>query len=197
MSIEGLGNFLKDQLIEELINRQTFVGIVIYHREDAKDGRLESGEVVMTKSPPLSREGVEHLLQTGNSLIPMMFPADQHSELQDLLRAEDSVLRLDETGTIQVGKGRITLDLVIEEYESGATPEGIASGYDSLRLPDVYSAIGCYLRHQPEIRHDLQLRNEHAEELRKKIEAERPRISREELLRRRRSQEQLNAPTGQ
>lgn len=118
-------------------------------------------------------------------------------ELKELVTADDSVLRLDETGTVRVGKGRITLDLVVESYESGATPEAIASGYDTLRLADVYSAIGFYLRHQPEIRRYLQLRQEHAEELRKKIETERLRIPREELLRRRRSQEQVNAPTGQ
>ena len=49
MSVEGLEHYSKDQLIEELINRQTFAGIVIYHRGDAKAGRLEPGETVMTK----------------------------------------------------------------------------------------------------------------------------------------------------
>jgi hypothetical protein len=73
MSQQGLEDYGKDQLIAELINRQTFVGVVVYCRGDAKAGRLEPGEVVMTKSPPLAREGVEQLLRLGQSLVQEMF----------------------------------------------------------------------------------------------------------------------------
>ena len=73
MSVEGLEHYSKDQLVAELINRQTFVGIVIFHRGDAKAGRLDPGEIVMTKSPPLTREGVESLLKVGQSLVSGMF----------------------------------------------------------------------------------------------------------------------------
>ena len=73
MSVEGLEHYSKDQLIGELINRQTFVGVVIFHRGDAKDGHLEPGEIVITKSPPLLREAVEELIRTGLSLVPGMF----------------------------------------------------------------------------------------------------------------------------
>ena len=38
MSLEGLEHFSKDQLIAELINRQTFAGVAIWHRGDAKAG---------------------------------------------------------------------------------------------------------------------------------------------------------------
>jgi hypothetical protein len=73
MSVEGLEHYSKDQLTAELINRSTFVGVVIFHRGDAKAGNLEPGEIVITKSPPLSREGVETLLKVGHSLVPGLF----------------------------------------------------------------------------------------------------------------------------
>ena len=73
MSVEGLEQFTKNQLIAELINRQTFVGVVIFHRGEARDGKLDPGEIVITKSPPLSREGVENLLASGRSMLPGLF----------------------------------------------------------------------------------------------------------------------------
>src|SRR5262249_404212 len=73
MSVEGLEHYSKDQLIEELTNRQTFMGIVIFNRGDAKTDRLDAGEIVVTKSPVLPREGVENLLQLGQSLVSATF----------------------------------------------------------------------------------------------------------------------------
>jgi uncharacterized protein (DUF433 family) len=54
-------------------------------------------------------------------------------------------LRLDESGTIRVGRSRVTFDLVIEEYRDGATPEDIVARYPAVELPEVYSAITWYL----------------------------------------------------
>jgi uncharacterized protein (DUF433 family) len=110
---------------------------------------------------------------------------------------DDAALRIDDQGTIRIGRSRITLDVIVENYESGATPEAIAAAYDVLSLADVYSAIGYYLRHQVELRAYLDERQQQADELRQKIEAERPRITREELIRRRQVREQADASAGQ
>jgi uncharacterized protein (DUF433 family) len=201
MSAPGLEDFSKDQLIEELINRQTFVGIVIFHRGDAKLGRVEPGEIVMTKSPPLSREGVETLLQLGQSLVCGMFAdrgSPEKAPAQELpLVAERPPLRVDEGDAVRVGKTRISLDLIVEQFENGMTPEDMTRAYDTLTLPDAYAAVAYYLRHRDHVRAYLERREAEAQAQRAKIEAERPRISREALLARRSAGERVDAATGE
>lgn len=121
---------------------------------------------------------------------------DQH-ELNEalLLNADPSPFRVDEGGVVRVGKSRVTLDLVVEQYENGLAPEDMVRAYDTLELADVHSVIAYYLRHRDEVRAYLTRRAEEAETLRTKIEAERPRIARDELLARR-ATEKGHAPTG-
>ena len=113
------------------------------------------------------------------------------------LHAETFPLRVVEGGAVRVGKTRVSLDVVVEGYEDGMTPEDIVRAYDTLKLADVYAAIAYYLRHQDEVQAYLKRREERAEALRAKIESERPRISRAELLARREAREKANAPAGQ
>ena len=81
-------------------------------------------------------------------------------------------LRVDEGGAVRVGKSRISLDLVVEQYENGMMPEDIVRAYDTLMLADVYSVIAYYLRHRDEVRAYLTRRAEEAKALRAKIEEE-------------------------
>jgi uncharacterized protein (DUF433 family) len=113
------------------------------------------------------------------------------------LHAECPPLRVDEGGAVRVGNSRISLDLFVEQYENGMTPEDMVRAYDTLVLADVHAVIAYYLRHRDEVRAYRKRREEEAEALRAKIEAERPRVSREELLARRRAREKDNAPAGQ
>lgn len=120
-------------------------------------------------------------------------------EVNDLLplQAEPPPLRVNAGGAVRIGSTRISLDLVVEQYENGMTPEDMARAYDTLVLADVYAVIAYYLRHRDEVRTYLKRRAEEADALRTKIAAERPRILREELLARRRAEERLDAPAGQ
>src|SRR5712692_7528001 len=103
------------------------------------------------------------------------------------LHADRPPLRVDEGGAVRVGNSRISLDLVVEQYENGMTPEDMVRAYDTLVLADVHAVVAYYLRHQDEVRAYLKRREQEARALQAKVEAERPRVSREELLARRRA----------
>lgn len=113
------------------------------------------------------------------------------------LHADTPPLRVDEGGAVRVGNSRISLDLVVEQYENGMTPEDMIRVYDTLALADVHAVIAYYLHHRDEVRTYLKRREEEAEALRAKLEAERSSVSREELLTLRSALEKGNAPTGQ
>jgi uncharacterized protein (DUF433 family) len=106
-------------------------------------------------------------------------------------------LRVDEGGVVRVARSRISIDLIVGQYEKGMTPEDMVRASDTLILADVYAVIAYYLRHRDEVRAYLKRREAEAEALRAKIEREHPPISREELLARRVAREKADAPTGQ
>jgi uncharacterized protein (DUF433 family) len=106
-------------------------------------------------------------------------------------------LRIDEGGAVRVGRSRITLALMVEQYDSGMTPEEMVRAYDTLDLADVYAVLAYYLRHRDAVREYMKRRDERAHKLRAQIEAGQKRISREELLARRGAQEKVDVPTRQ
>jgi uncharacterized protein (DUF433 family) len=91
-------------------------------------------------------------------------------------------LRVDQGGVVRVGNSRISLDLIVEQYENGMTPEDMVRAYDTLVLADVHDVLAYYLRHRDEVRAYLKRRQEEAETLQAKIESERPRVSQVELV---------------
>jgi uncharacterized protein (DUF433 family) len=54
-------------------------------------------------------------------------------------------------GALRVGTSRISLDLVVEQYENGMTPEDMIRAYDTLGLADVHAVIAYYLRHRDDV----------------------------------------------
>lgn len=105
-------------------------------------------------------------------------------------------LRWAEDDAVRVGDTRITLDLIVAEYENGMSAEEIVCAYDVLLLAEVYSAIAFYLQHPQRAREYLRQREQHARELRETIERDRPPLTRTELLARR-VKETIDAPTRQ
>jgi uncharacterized protein (DUF433 family) len=106
-------------------------------------------------------------------------------------------LRVDEGGVVRIGDTRVSLDLVVEQYLNGMTPEDMVRAYDTLDLADVHAVIAYYLRHRDAVGVYLNQRRQEANSLRAKIEAEQPGISREELLARRCATGTADAPTGE
>jgi len=97
-------------------------------------------------------------------------------------------LTVDAQGVLRVGHTRVTLDTVLAAFADGATAEEIVQQYPSLHLADVYSVIGYYLRHAPDIDAYLQQRREQREAIRQQNETRfDPHGVRERLLARRTS----------
>ncbi len=67
------------------------------------------------------------------------------------ITAEPVPLRADADAVVRVGGTRVTLDTVVAAFKDGATSEEIVNEYPSLRLPDVYSVLGYYLRRKDEV----------------------------------------------
>jgi uncharacterized protein (DUF433 family) len=76
------------------------------------------------------------------------------------IATEPLPLQTDHDGVVLVGKTRVTLDTVVSSFFEGATAEEIAQQYPSLDLADIYSVLGYYLRHRPEIDAYLRARRE-------------------------------------
>jgi uncharacterized protein (DUF433 family) len=87
------------------------------------------------------------------------------------IHADPVPLRVDATETIRVGQSRVTLDVLLQYWRLGMSPEEIARGLDTLSLADVHGALAYYCRHQAEIDDYLRRREEEAEKLRQEIEA--------------------------
>jgi uncharacterized protein (DUF433 family) len=86
------------------------------------------------------------------------------------LQAEAPPIREDADGALRVGSSRVLLEMVVQAFQDGATPEEILQRYSTLSLPDVYAVITYYLRHRSEIEAYLAERERKAEEVRQKWE---------------------------
>jgi uncharacterized protein (DUF433 family) len=105
-------------------------------------------------------------------------------------------LRDDGRGGLRVGASRVSLEVLLDEFERGSDPESVVSAYPTLDLADVYAVIAYYLRHKEEVGKYLERRRGEAAALRREIEARQPGTVglREKLLARRAQKEQGHAP---
>lgn len=87
-----------------------------------------------------------------------------------LIEVEPVPLEVNADGVVRVGKTRVTLDTVVGAFLEGATAEEIGEQYTSLRLSDIYSVIGYYLRHKTEVDAYLLERQRQAVVIRQEVE---------------------------
>jgi len=80
----------------------------------------------------------------------------------------------DADGVIRVAETRVTLESVVDLFNTGASPEEIAQDFPVLQLDDVYAVITYYLRHRKEVDAYLTQRSDLADSARAKIEARMP-----------------------
>ncbi len=88
------------------------------------------------------------------------------------VKPEAPPLREDPSGEIRIGQTRVLLELVIQAFQDGATPEAIVQRYDTLNLPDVYAVIAYFLKHPVEVAEYLSQRERKGNEVRLHIETE-------------------------
>jgi uncharacterized protein (DUF433 family) len=90
-----------------------------------------------------------------------------------IIHSDPVPLRADESGTIRVGQSRITLDVLLDYYQQGVSPEQLASAeyFSTLSLSDVHGALAYYHRHKAELDEYLRQRREEADRLQQEIEA--------------------------
>jgi uncharacterized protein (DUF433 family) len=61
----------------------------------------------------------------------------------------------EKAGGFYIKDSRVPLDLVVREFENGASPESIRLAYPVLTLEQVYGAITFYLGHRSEVEASL------------------------------------------
>jgi len=106
-----------------------------------------------------------------------------------VIAAELVPLTTDADGVIRIGATRVTLDTIVAAFREGMTAEGIVEQYPTLKLDDVYSVIGYFLRHQDAVDAYLQSRRALADQVRRENQARwDPAGVRSRLLARRQSQ---------
>lgn len=74
-------------------------------------------------------------------------------------------------GSLRVGQTRVGVDLIVHEFQRGATAEQIVQSYDTVTLADVYAVIAYYLRHRAEVDAYLAAREKQADEVQQRIQA--------------------------
>lgn len=92
-------------------------------------------------------------------------------------------------GVFRVGNSRVLLELVLNAFRNGETPEGIVRSFRTLQLVDVYAVISRYLANPTPFDEYLRRCEQEAETVRQKLEAAGmiDRFSKEDLLARART----------
>jgi uncharacterized protein (DUF433 family) len=80
-------------------------------------------------------------------------------------------LYTDSDGVVRVGNTPVTLDSIVAGFLEGATAEELAQQSPSVRLADIYSVIGYYLRQRSEVERYLQRRRRRADQVREQNES--------------------------
>lgn len=95
-------------------------------------------------------------------------------------------LRTDVEGAIRIGKTRVLLEIVIDAFQRGETPEGIVQSFPSLKLQEVYAVIAYYLQNRVDVDAYVKRIKAEGEALRREIEAKQSDMTelRERLLNR-------------
>ena len=83
-------------------------------------------------------------------------------------------LREEPAGVYRIGDTRVLLEVVVDAFRNGATPETIVQSYDTLRLADVYAVLAYCLTHQEQIDEYMQRHDAEAVAVRRRVQTVQP-----------------------
>jgi uncharacterized protein (DUF433 family) len=86
---------------------------------------------------------------------------------------EQVPLDTDAHGVVRLAGTRVTLEIIVDAFNAGASPEEIVLSYPSLQLADVYAVIAYYLRHKAEVDSYLEAEERAAAEARERLRRQR------------------------
>jgi uncharacterized protein (DUF433 family) len=90
------------------------------------------------------------------------------------LQAEKAPIKTNADGAALVGNIRVRLETIISAFHRGDSPEQIVDSFDVLSLAEVYAVIAYYLNHREEVDEYIRQQDLAAEQVYRKIEANRP-----------------------
>lgn len=88
-----------------------------------------------------------------------------------MVETDTMPLKAHADGSIRVSGTKVTLDAVVYAFNLGDQPAAIHEAYPAVPLPDVYAAIGYYLRHRREVDAYIERREAEAKKMREAVEA--------------------------
>lgn len=80
----------------------------------------------------------------------------------------------DAHGIMRVGQTRVTLDILVNAFRSGQSPEEIREQYPAVDLADIYAVLAYYLRHTAEVDSYMAQQARESEQARDEMEAKFP-----------------------
>ncbi|MCI0714525.1 MAG: DUF433 domain-containing protein [Chloroflexi bacterium] len=90
------------------------------------------------------------------------------------IKAEKAPITTNADGAALIANTRVRLETIIAAFYRGDSPEQIVDSFDVLSLADVYAVIAYYLNHREEVDAYIREQDEAAEQVYRKIEANRP-----------------------
>ena len=89
----------------------------------------------------------------------------------------------DEHGILRMTKSRVTVDVILYDFQSGLTAEEIALNYPTVTLADIYAVLSYYLSHREELDLYLATQERRSEAKRQEVFQRSPQADLRERLR--------------
>ena len=80
-------------------------------------------------------------------------------------------ITIDDSGTWRVGDSRVTVEVVLGQFNRGSTPEQIQDDFATLSLAEIYGVISFCLSNPEQVDSYLEARKAEAAEIREKWES--------------------------